>query len=126
MVKLIKFAAAVGLATAYELLRSAKPLWLAVLGRIPKVDPMTAALRLATCQECMIYHQGLNTCGYVFSKHRQPNGRPLGCLCFMPYKAKTECNCWIWEQRRDGMPVLGGWADELNSDYHATEKTQSD
>lgn len=108
----------------FDFIRSkAAGLWLSANGKIPRVPPGIASLRLQVCRRCPIFYAPTQTCGSPFNKARV-RGRPAGCLCFMPFKVKFEGNCWLWEQAQDDMLTpeqkcdwyYAAWKGELNSD----------
>ena len=74
--------------------------------------------RLSHCKKCELFDPKRRTCGRASlakeSWYRSPvTGRsePYGCWCYLPVKAATPCNCWLYE-RTNGQD---GWPAELNS-----------
>lgn len=48
------------------------------------------------CMKCELYDRSSRTCGTVGSVNFQ--GRQIGCLCWMPFKARfRKSKCWIEE-----------------------------
>ena len=98
-------------------------LWNILLGRYQPVPPWIAKERLEYCRRCQIFYPPLQTCGTPLTRrNRLFTGRPMGCMCFMPVKAKTECNCWLAEEglslmtTEEFLAFKGGWPKHLNSD----------
>jgi hypothetical protein len=78
-----------------------------------KVTPEMARQRLESCEGCPIYYKALMTCGSPLDAQlRDDDGHPLGCNCFMPYKVKLPCNCWIYDRSQGNSSV---WRRDLNS-----------
>jgi hypothetical protein len=129
MKTVIQFIAAVIVGTAYECFKfvqfKASGLWLSATGKIPRVSKELANARLAVCRQCPIFYSPTQTCGSPFNRKARARGRPAGCLCFMPFKVKFECNCWLWEELQCNMLtpeqkqdwLFSGWKGSLNTDY---------
>lgn len=87
-----------------------KPVWSRFVDTFQAIVSATkeehpkAADRLKHCQNCPIFYKPLATCGTPF---RDPD---LGCFCHMPTKAKTKCNCWLYDNTNGEQ----GWPKELN------------
>lgn len=101
-----------------EIWNQSRPLRDAIFGRTPKVSDEIYRKRLEVCRKCEVYFKPLATCGSPL------RGKRDGCMCFMPLKARYECNCWAWEEAKSEAYVdeevfetLGFWSHELNSDY---------
>ncbi len=103
----LQFVAAVVAALVFKLWTEGKAAAVAIWksrkeGVHPKAD-----LRLIHCRSwCPIFYAPLQTCGTPLKKDL----RDMGCFCHMPTKAKTKCNCWLYDQT-DGKR---GWPDDLN------------
>ncbi len=79
--------------------------------------------RVAACQKCTIFNAHLQSCGTPGVLYRNPKTErlePLGCWCYVPNAAATPKNCWLWQRS------LGGWPDELNSDFCEHESASGD
>lgn len=62
---------------------------------------------MKACKNCPIYDPIRKTCG---NEYMEVNGEILGCLCYMPLKAKIpQSGCWA---RENGLDM--GWQDDLN------------
>ncbi len=101
-------------AACWELLKSARGIRTALKSakETPSVSPFIQADRLNVCEKCPIFYAPLLTCGSPFLRKdwKKPTEQ-LGCFCHMPTKAKTECNCWLYDETEGAQ----GWPHELNS-----------
>jgi len=73
-----------------------------------QVDGDQYQRRLATCQSCVVFFKGLNTCGSPL----KTGATDLGCWCHLPTKARLkEAQCWLDEYAKDenGKPDSNGW-----------------
>ena len=87
-------------------LESIRSLW-----NQPKGGHPRKADRLKHCLKCPVYYAPLGTCGSPLHKDAKDHtGKPMGCFCFMEYKAATRCNCWLYDESVGVM----GWPEELN------------
>lgn len=80
-----------------------------------KFDPSMAEKRLKICRQCDFYVPEYKTCGSPdseadwFNPVTQQN-EPVGCFCFMPYKARIPgATCWASDVSAGTM----GWEAEL-------------
>jgi len=75
-------------------------LWAMLVGALwatSKPDRRGYRRRMRICAKCPIYDRELHRC-------RPFTGAPVGCGCYMPYKAQGPGPCWLRER---GHP--GGW-----------------
>ena len=82
--------------------------WGVITAILTTDDPVNEKIiteRLNTCARCPVFYGPMKTCGSPRSA--DPD---LGCWCYMPVKARTRANCWLYDQR-----LPGGWHRSLNS-----------
>lgn len=81
----------------------------ALFGRQERVGIRLKQVRLAHCQECCpVYYAPLGTCGSPRAANPE-----AGCHCYMPLKAGTRCNCWLYDNGHG--TTAYGWDTDLNS-----------
>jgi hypothetical protein len=104
-----QFFTALAFASFVELRSQWRDLCAAMKTKTPTHSVRSLA-RLSVCEKCSIYFKPLRTCGVA--------GGPTGCGCYLPVKARTECNCWMYDETKGESPF--GWPERLNSFPHAT------
>jgi len=74
--------------------------------------------RMSHCRRCELFDAKRQTCGRAsltkeswYESPRTGRSEPYGCWCYLPVKAATPCNCWLYE-RTNGE---SGWPAALNS-----------
>lgn len=70
--------------------------------------------RRGTCAGCPIYNRHFQSCGTPGNRYFDPKDgvdKEIGCYCFMPIKAATDCNCWAYELTSG----QAGWPESLNT-----------
>lgn len=80
------------------------------------IPEATVRERLAACHACPLWFEPLSTCGSPLDRGFNDISTvndPLGCWCHMPTKAKSEENCWLYDQFKHDTGM--GWPLELNS-----------
>lgn len=103
----------------------------ALSGKTPRVSAELCRARLESCRKCPIFFAPLQTCGSPLQDGPRVCGRQPGCYCFMPLKARYECNCWLWEEIQDHRldpawyhwQATDGWQGELNTDYDQSQSS---
>ena len=100
---------------AQRLLKSARHVLSVILSnqKLKKERRGLYMARLKKCHRCPLFHQVLKTCGSADSG--VSNGSPIGCLCWMPIKAKLEVDCWLRENEDYIGPIAReyGWPDAI-------------
>ena len=124
----MRFIIAIAIGAAYEawsfVRERSAGLWLSLTGQVPRVPPKVYQARMEVCRQCPVFYAPLRTCGSPLRRGSRVRNHPAGCSCYMPFKAKFECNCWLWEEiANETLPpqywhwTKFGWKGPLNSDY---------
>lgn len=109
----LEFVVALSAAAGHELLQKAKHIRGALRGKAA-VPRELSDLRLAICEKCPIFYAPLRTCGSALpGGARDEHGGVVGCGCWMPAKARTLDNCWLYDQAHG--QTICGWPASLNS-----------
>ena len=81
-------------------------LWFGFCRSGANADAKTVAMRLATCDQCVLFYRPLGTCGTPIKRDL----RGHGCWCYLLEKAKLKyAQCYLDSDIEPGYP--GGWED---------------